>query len=259
MTTALLADDELLLRDYLQSKLQHLWPELEIVALAKNGIEAAEKIRQLSPDVAFLDIQMPGLTGLEVAKGIETPTRVVFITAFDEFAVEAFERQAIDYLLKPVTDERLIKTIDSLKRSLAENRSESNERLAQLFATFAKNLNRPMENMDKPAGHLRWIRASRGSITYQIPVTDVIYFQSVDKYTTVVTTAGEHIIRTSLAELMNELDTEMFWQIHRSTVVNVHCIESTRRDHMGHMTLTLTNQAGELSVSRAYMYLFKQM
>lgn len=252
MTTALIADDEPLPRDYLQSKLRVLWPELDIIAVARNGIETAEKIRQLEPDIAFLDIQMPGLTGLEVAKGIETQTRVVFVTAFDEFAVEAFEREAIDYLLKPVTDERLIKTIDRLKRSLVENDSDPTARLANLFSSFAQKI-------APPTGHLRWIRASRGQTTYQIPVADVIYFQSEEKYTSVVTTAGEHMIRTSLSELLAELDPAMFWQIHRSTVVNVHCIESTSRDNAGHMQLTLKNGAGELNVSRAYMYLFKQM
>lgn len=253
MTTAIIADDEPLLRDYLENKLRALWPELEIVARAKNGIETAAKIKELTPDIAFLDIQMPGLNGLEVAKGVEGATRLVFITAFDEFAVEAFEREAIDYLLKPVTDQRLLKTIERLKRSL-EEADDPNGKLAQLFADFAR------KNQTEPAKkHLRWIRASRGNTTYQIPVAEVLYFQAEDKYTTVVSATGEHLIRTSLSELLTELDDDVFWQIHRSTVVNVNAIESIQRDSQGRMTLTLKNAAAELSLSRAFMYLFKQM
>jgi DNA-binding LytR/AlgR family response regulator len=251
MTTALVADDEILLRDYLQSKLQKLWPELEIIALTKNGPETAEKIRELEPDIAFLDIQMPGLSGLEVAQGIEGRTRVVFVTAFDEYAVQAFEREAVDYLLKPVTEERLARCLDRLKRSFAESSDPP--------ANLARLLQQMMERNAEPKARLRWIRASRSQITYQIPVADVLYFQADDKYTLVHTLAGEHVIRRSLSELLQELDPSLFWQIHRSTVVNVDWIESTRRESSGAMFVTLRQQAGELAVSRAYMHLFKQM
>jgi DNA-binding LytR/AlgR family response regulator len=169
--------------------------------------------------------------------------------------VEAFEREAIDYLLKPVTDERLTKTIDRLKRNLNET-AEPGAQLARLFADFAQRAAHPSV---PGKAHLRWIRASRGQTTYQIPVEDVLYFQADEKYTIVMTSAGEHTIRTSLTELLAELDPDTFWQVHRSTLVNVNWIESSRRNAQGQMTLNLKQGAGEVSVSRAYMHLFKQM
>jgi DNA-binding LytR/AlgR family response regulator len=258
MTTALIADDEEHLRTYLQGKLALLWPDLEIVAQAKNGIEAAKLIEQHAPDVAFLDIKMPGLTGLEVAKGIEADTRVVFVTAYDEFAVEAFEREAIDYVLKPVTDERLGKTIARIKKALTEQAPSPD--LSKILNQLTRALPASLAAGGAAAKYLRWIRASRGDTTFQVPVEEVLYFQSDDKYTVVQTSNGaEHLIRTPLADLGAELDPENFWQIHRSTIVNMQHVTATRREESGKLFVKVKGHDKELVVSRAYVHLFRQM
>ncbi|MFM2400177.1 MAG: hypothetical protein RL341_2334 [Pseudomonadota bacterium] len=258
MTTALIADDEEHLRTYLQGKLAAHWPGLEIVAQAKNGIEAAKLIEQHAPDVAFLDIKMPGLTGLEVAKGIEAQTRVVFVTAYDEFAVEAFEREAVDYVLKPVTDERLGKTIARIKKALAEHAPSPD--LSKILNQLTRALPASLNAGGGAAKYLRWIRASRGDTTFQVPVEEVLYFQSDDKYTVVQTNSGaEHLIRTPLADLGAELDPENFWQIHRSTIVNMQHVTATRREESGKLFVKVKGHDKELVVSRAYVHLFRQM
>ena len=210
MTTALIADDEPHLATYLQGLLAKAWPELQVVAVAKNGIEAAERIAALQPDVAFLDIKMPGLTGLDVAQGIEGMTRVVFVTAFDEFAVAAFEQQALDYVLKPVKAERLARTVERLKAA-AEAPAED----ARLATALQRLLSAPKA---AATGPLRHIRASQGDLVHQIDVAEVLYFHADDKYTCVRTAAGEHLIRTTITELAALLDPARFQQIHRSTV-----------------------------------------
>ncbi|MGL4574325.1 MAG: LytR/AlgR family response regulator transcription factor [Burkholderiaceae bacterium] len=258
MTTALIADDEEHLRTYLQGKLALLWPDLQIVAQAKNGIEAAKLIEQHAPDVAFLDIKMPGLTGLEVAKGIEADTRVVFVTAYDEFAVEAFEREAVDYVLKPVTDERLGKTIARIKKALVEHAPSPD--LSKILNQLTRALPASLAAGGAAAKYLRWIRASRGDTTFQVPVEEVLYFQSDDKYTVVQTSSGaEHLIRTPLADLGAELDPENFWQIHRSTIVNMQHVTATRREESGKLFVKVKGHDKELVVSRAYVHLFRQM
>jgi DNA-binding LytR/AlgR family response regulator len=253
MTTAILADDEPLLRDHLREKLAVLWPELDIVAEASNGNDASSIIAKLAPDIAFLDIKMPGLTGIEVAQGIETSTRVVFVTAFDQYAVDAFENEAIDYVLKPVSDARLAQTVTRLQKSLAEQ--SPNPDISQILNLLA----RAKDNKDTAPQKLRWIRANRGDTTYQIAVDEVIFFQSDDKYTTVNTVNGEHLISKPLSELTQSLDGEHFWQIHRGTVINVRNVISTKRDGDGRMTVALKGCAKPLSVSRAYQHLFRQM
>jgi DNA-binding LytR/AlgR family response regulator len=258
MTTALIADDEEHLRTYLASKLATLWPDLRIVGQARNGLEAARMIEELTPDIAFLDIKMPGLTGLEVAQGIETETRVVFVTAYDEFAVQAFENEAVDYLLKPVTDERLGKAIARLKKANASH--EPGPDLAKLLSQLTRALPNSLGKGGSSASHLRWIRASRGDTTYQVPVQDVLYFQSDDKYTVVHTRQGaEHLIRIALADLAAQLDPQNFWQIHRSTVVNMEHVTSTRRDENARLFIKIKDTKVELPVSRAYVHLFRQM
>ena len=252
MTTALIADDEPLLREHLREKLAALWPELAIVGEAGNGNEAADVIATLAPDIAFLDIKMPGQTGIEVAQGIETETRVVFVTAFDQYAVDAFESEAVDYVLKPVTDARLAQTVARLRKSLAD-RSPAPD-IAQLL----KLLSQAREG-DTAGGTLRWIRANRGDTTYQIAVDEVMFFQSDDKYTVVQTANGEHLIGKPLSELIRTLDAEHFWQIHRGTVVNVRFISSTRREGEGRMSVNLKGHKKPLPVSRAYHHLFKHM
>ncbi|MEK8029297.1 LytTR family DNA-binding domain-containing protein [Ideonella sp. DXS29W] len=252
MTTALIADDEPHLARYLGEQLASLWPELQVVAVARNGLEAAAAIEQHQPDVAFLDIRMPGLTGLEVAQGIEGRTRVVFVTAYDEFAVQAFEQAALDYLLKPVTTERLSRSIQRLRGALDSTPPEPDARLAA-------TLKQLLPGTTSTATPLRWIRASAGEMTYQVPVADVIFFQADDKYTCVHTATREHLIRTPITELASQLDAQQFWQVHRSTLINLDHLESTRRDEASRLWLRLRGHAHELPVSRAYVHLFKAM
>lgn len=257
MTTAVLADDEPLLREHLREKLQVLWPELKIVGEANNGDDASAIIAKLSPDIAFLDIKMPGQTGIEVAQGIETNTRVVFVTAYDQYAVDAFESDAIDYVLKPVTDARLAQTVARLQKSLADRTpSPDISRLLNLLARASAEADGGGDGATKK---LRWIRANRGDTTYQIAVDEVIFFQSDDKYTAVNTANGEHLISKPLSELIGSLDAEHFWQIHRGTVINMRNVMSTKRDGDGRMTVRLKGSEKSLPVSRAYQHLFRQM
>jgi DNA-binding LytR/AlgR family response regulator len=250
---AVIADDEPHLAQALQRELATQWPELEVVALARNGLEAAEAIAVHAPDVAFLDIQMPGLTGLEVAQGIEGRTHVVFVTAFDEYAVQAFEQSALDYLLKPAKAERLARTVEKVKAALAAHDGPDD---AALAAVLRKLL--PQAATTTPP--LRWIRASVGELTHQIDVRDVLFFEADEKYTVVRTTGGnEHLIRTPIVELAAQLDPEQFWQVHRSTIVNIDCLVSTRRDEVSRLFLRLRGLERELPVSRAYVHRFKAM
>jgi DNA-binding LytR/AlgR family response regulator len=253
MTTALIADDESLLREELRDQLAAVWPELTIVAEAANGIEAAALIAAHRPDVAFLDIKMPGQTGIEVAQGIETQTRVVFVTAYDQYAVEAFDHEAIDYLLKPIGKDRLAKAVARLKAAIEQNTPSPD------MASVLNLLSRALPHATKAQPHLKWIRASRGDTTYQIAVDDVLFFQSDDKYTVVNTANGEHLIRMALAELLQSLDPERFWQVHRGTVVNINYVSSSKRDGDGRVTLNLRGWEKPVAVSRAYSHLFKQM
>lgn len=252
---AILADDEQNLTDYLKQRLSRMWPELEVVASAVNGPEALRLIDDHAPEVVFLDIKMPGLTGLEVAGRIDPKTHVVFVTAYDQYAVDAFDRQAVDYLLKPVTDDRLQRTISRLQEKLTKK--EIPQDVAAILASIAKVL------PSTTSRYLRWIHASVGDFTKQIAVDDVLYFQAQDKYVSVYTRESgkktESLIRISLSELIGQLDPDRFWQIHRSTVVNVQCIAGTSRDVMGRTTVKLRDAMAELQVSRAYSHLFKQM
>jgi DNA-binding LytR/AlgR family response regulator len=254
MTTALLADDEPLLREHLREKLLALWPDLDIVAEASNGNEAAAMLAAHEPDVAFLDIKMPGQTGIEVAQGMDVKTRVVFVTAYDQYAVQAFENEAVDYLLKPVTNDRLAQTVTRLKAALAQ--STPTPDISQVLNLLSRAA---VSGVGARRQHLRWIRASRGDTTYQISVDEVLFFQSDDKYTIVNTVNGEHVIRMPLAELLQSLDGEQFWQVHRGTVVNIRCVTSSKRDGDGKVTLNVRGYGKPLPVSRAYQSLFKQM
>jgi DNA-binding LytR/AlgR family response regulator len=251
--SALIADDEPHLAHALQRQLQTLWPALHIVAVARNGLDAARAIAEHAPDVAFLDIQMPGLTGLEVAQGIEGATRVVFVTAFDAYAVQAFEQSALDYLLKPVKAERLARTLDKLKAALASQDAPDD-------AALAAALQRLLPRAQAAAQPLRWIRASVGELTQQIDVRDVLFFEADEKYTVVHTTAGaEHLIRTPIVELLAQLDATQFWQVHRSTIINVEHLAGARRDDTSRLFLRIKGGPRELPVSRAYVHLFKAM
>jgi len=252
---AILADDEQNLTDYLKSRLAAFWPELNIVATAANGAEALRLIDDHAPDIVFLDIKMPGLTGLEVANRIDKKTHVVFVTAYDQYAVEAFDQQALDYLLKPVMDDRLQRAITRLKDKLAKK--ETPQDITAILSSLSKVL------PQNKSAYLRWIRASVGELTKQIPVEEVLYFQAQDKYVSVYVKEGvrevEALIRTPLSELIEQLDGDAFWQIHRSIVVNVSRIAGTTRDVMGHTIVKIKDSKAELQVSRAYTHLFKQM
>jgi len=254
MTTALIADDEPHLAAHLARQLATLWPELQLLPVARNGVDAAEAIAAHAPDLAFLDIKMPGLTGLDVAQGIEGTTRVVFVTAFDEFAVQAFEHEAIDYVLKPVSAERLARCIERVRRVLDAPdapASTDDARLASVLQRLA-----PAQPASAP---LRYLRASQGDLTHQIDVADVLFFRADDKYTCVRTAHGEHLIRTSIAELATQLDPQQFWQVHRSTLVNLRFVAGTRRDELSRLFVRMRGHDGELPVSRAYVHLFKAM
>ena len=275
MTTALIADDEPHLVAYLRDQLARLWPELQVTHTARNGVEAAQRIAAHLPDLAFLDIKMPGLTGLEVAQGIEGATRVVFVTAFDEFAVQAFEQEAVDYVLKPVQAERLAKTIARVKRSLAESaahRADSGDSIdgsdsrdirdcaddARLAAVLQRLLPAASSQTQAPE-RLRYVRASQGDVTHQIAVDEVLFFRADDKYTCVQTATGEHLIRTPIAELAAQLDPTQFWQVHRSTLINLRHVAGTRRDELSRLFVRVHGHEAELAVSRAYVHLFRAM
>ncbi len=257
MPRALIADDEVHLAHYLRDQLAKLWPELEIVAIARNGLEAAARIAELQPDIAFLDIQMPGLTGLEVAGGIEGLTRVVFVTAYDEYALTAFDAEALDYVLKPVTAERLARTVERLQRALepsaaADEGATDDDRLARALRAL-------QASPAAAAAPLRWIRASQGELTHQVAVADVMFFHADDKYTCVRTAQAEYLIRTPITELIAQLDGQQFWQIHRSTIVNLAHLAGTRRDEASRLFVRIAGWKDELPVSRAYVHLFKPM
>lgn len=254
MTRALIADDEPHLAQYLRDQLLALWPGLEIVHVARNGVEAAERIAALEPDLAFLDIQMPGLTGLEVAQGIEGATRVVFVTAFDEFALQAFEHAALDYVLKPVSGERLARTVARLR---AAQEAPGVAATAAPDAALAQVLNRLMAAPSQP--RLRYILAGQGERTRHLDVADVRFFQADDKYTVVASVHGEYLIRTTITELAARLDPQQFSQVHRSTIVNLAWLDGTRRDDASRLFLRLRGHDAELPVSRAFVHLFKAM
>jgi len=250
--TALIADDEPNLARDLGARLRASWPELDLLPSAANGLEALRAIEEDAPDIAFLDIRMPGLTGLEVARRIDARTHVVFVTAYDQYALEAFEREAVDYLVKPVADERLARCIERLKRRLEA--AAPPPAMAEVLERIARALPGASSGT-----RLRWVRALKGDEVHQIAVDDVLYFQAQDKYTCVFTRSGEHLIRTPLSEIAAQLDTELFWQVHRGTVVNMNEVAATRRDLGGRVYVRLKDGRTELPVSRAYAQRFKHM
>lgn len=264
--TALIADDEPLLRQQLRARLRALWPELGRIDEAGNGREALALIEDAAepPAVCFLDIHMPGLSGLDVARRIRsTPPngfartpQVVFVTAYDAHAVEAFEHGAIDYLLKPFEPERLAETVERLKERLAQPTGERAEADPAMLSRLAERLER-LGPAVRPT--LQWIKASIGSTVRLIPVEDVLYFHADDKYTRVITADGEALIRKPIKELVAELDGDRFWQIHRATVVNTRAIAGVVRGLKDSADLRLKNRPETLTVSRAYLHLFRQM
>lgn len=250
MTTikALLAEDEPLLRAQLRHRLAAAWPELSISAEAENGQQALELFAELQPQIVFLDIHMPLLSGVEVARRLSGKCHIVFVTAFDQYAVQAFEQGAVDYVLKPVTAERMAVTIERLK-----------ERIHQPPQPIDALLERLNDHLRPSANYLRWIKASLGSSLKLIAVDEVIYFQAEDKYTKVIISQGEALIKTPIKELQATLDPEMFWQIHRATIVNVQAIASVGRDYRDQPIIKLKDRPETLTVSRTFAHLFKQM
>ncbi len=263
MPTALIADDEPLLREQLKLRLAKLWPALSIVAEATNGAEALSAFEALQPDIVFLDIHMPLLSGLDAArligKGRDRRAHIVFITAFDQHALEAFERGAIDYVLKPFNEARLAETIARLQERIGAQAGDEEagdgaqaERLSAVL--------RQLSNQIKPgAGFLQWIKASVGQTVRLIPIEDVYYFQSDEKYTRVVLEDSEVLIRKPIKELIEELDPDRFWQVHRATIVNTRVIAGVIRGLRDQADLKLKGRSEVLTVSRNFTHLFKQM
>lgn len=263
---AVLADDERLMREQLRARLAEAWPELQLVAEAKNGAEAVALTAQHRPDIVFLDIRMPGLTGVDAAKQIaqmevaddELLPEIVFITAYDQYALEAFEQGVADYVLKPAERERLAVTVERLKKRLAARHADepapAGAPLQQLLQQLSAKMN--------PAGtpqRLQWIQASVGDAIRMIPVEEVLFFISDEKYTRVQTASLEALIRKPIKELIDELDPELFWQIHRSTLVNVKAIAGVTRDFRGRQIVSVKGHKEQLEVSRSYLGLFKGM
>ena len=259
MPTAIIADDERLMRDLLRTRLSQVWPELQILGEAKNGDEAVQLVDELKPDLTFLDIRMPGKTGMEAARDIGNASQVVFVTAYDEYAVEAFERGAVDYVLKPPEPERLKITVERLKERLATPSSGAaaqasvNDTVTAMLSQLAEKITAP-----KPK-YLQWIQASIGQDLRMIPVEDILFFRSDEKYTCVQTEKLEALIRKPVRDLADELDPALFWQIHRATLVNVNAIEGVTRDIRGRHLVLIKGRSDKLEVSRSFLHLFKQM
>ena len=257
MPTAIIADDERLMRDLLRTRLSHVWPELQIVGEAKNGDEAVQLVAELKPDLTFLDIRMPGKTGMEAARQIGERSQIVFVTAYDQYAVEAFERGAVDYVLKPSEPERLKVTVERLKARLESTRAAPgaavNDSVTAMLSQLAEKIAAP-----KPK-HLQWIQASIGQDLRMIPVEDILFFRSDEKYTCVQTDKLEALIRKPVRDLAEELDPSLFWQIHRATLVNVNAIEGVTRDIRGRHLVLIKGRPEKLEVSRSFLHLFKQM
>lgn len=252
--SCVIAEDEDILRSSLESLLREAWPELSIVASCDDGGGAVEAIAEHQPDVAFLDIRMPGLTGLEVAAAAaeaSPATQVVFVTAYDQYAIDAFDNGAVDYLLKPVSRERLAATVQRLRSRAAGTHPDA--------ATLAALIRRLDGNREPATTPMSWITASAGKDTRLILVEDVAYFRADNKYTTVMTAEGESLLRTPIRELLGLLDPALFKQVHRSTIVNLKAIASISRDDSGRGTIHLKQRPETLPVSQPYMPLFRNM
>lgn len=248
--TAVIAEDETLLANDLSQRLTAAWPELDILTIARNGPEALAKIDELKPDVVFLDIQMPGMTGLEVAQRLTHRPHIVFVTAYSEHALEAFEREAVDYLLKPAQDDRLMQTIERLKKRLDTKTPAPN-----LESLLGGLLNR-LPNQDR---YLKWIRAGIGNTIHNIAVDDVLYFEAEDKYTKVITRQMESLVRVAISELESQLDPDKFQRVHRSTIVNLRAIKAIHKNDLGNLELAIEGRPEKLAVSRAHAGAFRQM
>ncbi len=271
MPRAVIADDERLMRDQLRTRLHQVWPELEVVAEAKNGLEAVQAVIENQPDVIFLDIRMPGLTGVEAAKEIAQLElsddallpEMVFITAYDQYAIDAFEQGVVDYVLKPAEPERLRLTAERLKTRLMQRAPEFNghekdsspttHSVQQLLHVLSAQVS------GRPTQYLSWLQASVGQTLQLVPVEDVLYCVSDEKYTRVQTAKQEFLIRKPIKELVEALDPTIFWQIHRSTLVNVRAIAGVLRDERGRQEVLIKGRSEKLQVSRSAAQLFRSM
>jgi DNA-binding LytR/AlgR family response regulator len=278
---ALIAEDEPLLAAGLQADLAALWPGLQVVASVGDGASAVQQALALQPDVCFLDIRMPGASGLDAAQALveDWPDAsstagaapfplLVFVTAYDQYALQAFQAQAVDYLVKPLDRPRLAACVQRLQARLAERAAPSTQSatepppadaalqqtLAQLRALLGQAL-----GAGAAMPRLEVVQAQVGSLVHLVPVAEVLYFEAADKYVRVVTAAREHLIRTSLRELLPQLDPQVFWQVHRGTVVQARCIRTARREESGKVTLTLAGRPETLTASRLYAHLFRGM
>jgi DNA-binding LytR/AlgR family response regulator len=270
---AVIADDERLMRDQLRTRLNQVWPELEIVAEAKNGLEAVQAVKDHQPDVIFLDIRMPGLTGVEAAKEIAQLDlgddallpEMVFITAYDQYAMEAFEHGVLDYVLKPAETERLRATVARLNKRLIQR--ESADPQTEDFAIGdapSPSVQQWLHALStKMSGHapqyLNWLQASVGQNIQMVSVDEVLYCVSDEKYTRIQTLKQEFLIRKPIKELVENLDPQIFWQIHRSTLVNVKAIAGVQRDERGRQEVLIKGRSEKLSVSRSSATLFRAM
>jgi len=244
VATALIVDDEPKLINYLVVKLAKLWPELDVVGTAENGLEAVTLAQKLKPDIVFLDIKMPGLNGLAVAEMLPKHSKIVFVTAFDQYAADAFEQSAVDYLLKPVGEERLTKTIQRLKQKEPVAKAD--------LVALVKTLTSPKVSF------LQWLRVGLGDITELVPIQDVVYFKADLKYIDVVTQNKTYLLRQSLSDLESQLDPDVFWRINRGCIVRVDQIAKAKRDFRGRYDITLHDQDQTLRASQPFGYLFKK-
>ncbi len=250
--TALIVDDESPMRDQLRARLREVWPELDIVAEAANGVDAVAMAKEHKPDIVFLDIRMPGQSGIEAARHLYSQCHIVFVTAYDQYALDAFEQGAMDYLLKPVTVERLRLTCERLRRRLTAAPQNIGDQLQQLARLIE-------QGGEKKPEYLRWIQAQVGNSLRMISTKEVLFFRSDEKYTVVQTAQAEMLIRKTLKELADELDPKEFWRIHRSTLVRVDAIAEVTRDDRGRQMLKVRNFPAQLEVSRNHAHLFQQM
>ncbi len=250
--TAVVADDERLMRDQIVARLKEAWPELLIVGEASNGTEAIALVQSEEPDIVFLDIRMPGMDGIQAAQALAGKVHVVFVTAHDEYAIRAFEHGAVDYLLKPAEPERLALTCERLRARLKQAPDPMTDLLAQLSQRLGAGGVKPRE-------YMRWVQASVGANIRMIPTSDILFFRAEDKYTRVQTQSFEALIRKPIKELIDELDPNEFWQIHRATVVRVDAVEQVSRNFRGHQVVHVKGSEEKLEVSRSFNHLFKQM
>jgi len=250
--TAVIADDERLMREQIIARLKEEWPELVLVGEASNGREAVAMAQSFDPDIVFLDISMPGMDGIQAAQALAGRAHVVFVTAHDQYAISAFEQGAVDYLLKPAEAERVALTCERLRARLEQKPDPMSDLLAQLSQRLGSGGVKPRE-------YLRWVQASVGANIRMIPTNDILFFRAEDKYTRVQTRTFEALIRKPIKELIDELDPDEFWQIHRATVVRVDAIEQVSRNFRGNQVVHVKGSDLKLEVSRTFNHRFKQM